>query len=62
VRCDGSRAASRPAAGDLVLLADPRLIAEPDLYVRGIDAGIARDLVQNGREALWDGPPLYPAA
>lgn len=33
-------AAARPAAGDLVLLADPRLVLEPDLY--GLAGGVAR--------------------
>jgi hypothetical protein len=35
-----------PTASDLVFLADPGLIAEPDLYIGGIDALLARDLVQ----------------
>ena len=32
VRRRGSRAAQRPAAGDLVLLADPGFVGEPDFY------------------------------
>jgi hypothetical protein len=32
VRCRGSRSASRPPPGDLVLLTDPGLVLEPDLY------------------------------
>src|ERR1700687_4367713 len=32
VRCRGPRAAPRPAPGDLVLLTDPGLVLEPDLY------------------------------
>jgi len=32
VRRRGSRAAQRPASRDLVLLADPGLVGEPDLY------------------------------
>jgi hypothetical protein len=47
-RRSGPRAALGPAAGEVVLLADPGLIAEPDLYVGRIDALVARDLVQNG--------------
>jgi len=34
-------ATPRPATGDLVLLADPGFVAEPDLYVAGIDATLA---------------------
>ena len=40
------RAALGPAAGDLVLLADARLVGEPDLYGVGSDALLARDLFQ----------------
>ena len=36
-------AAQGPAAGDLVLLADPGLVTEPDLYVAGIEPALARD-------------------
>ncbi len=36
-------AAQRPAAGDLVFLADPGLVSEPDLYVAGIECALARD-------------------
>ncbi len=42
-------AAQRPAAGDLVLLADPGFVAEPDLYVAGIAATLARDR----RQCRW---------
>ena len=48
VRCAGPRAALCPASCDLVLLADPRLVGEPDLYVGWVDALFARDLVQTG--------------
>ncbi len=41
-----------PAAGDLVLLPDPGLVAEPDLYGGGLDALFAGDLVQHGGEGL----------
>jgi len=47
-----SRAAPRPAPGDLVLLADPGLISEPDLYVGRGNALGARDVVQNGGEVF----------
>ena len=50
VRCAGPRAALCPASCDLVLLADPRLVGEPDLYVGWLDALFARDLVQAGAE------------
>ena len=35
-----------PTAGDLVLLADARLVGEPDLYGVGSDAPLAADLFQ----------------
>jgi len=41
-----------PAAGDLVLLADPRLVGEPDLYGFKIDALFASDLFQAGGKTL----------
>ncbi len=41
-----TRAAPGPAAGDLVLLADARLVGEPDFYGLGSDAVLAGDLVQ----------------
>jgi hypothetical protein len=47
-----------PTTGDLVLLADPGLVAEPDLYVTGIEATLACDRRQPCRPILWDGPPL----
>src|SRR3954452_9570441 len=45
-------AASGSAAGDLVLLPDPGLVGKPDLYRRGRDALLVRDLVQHGRETF----------
>ena len=45
-----ARAALGPTAGDLVLLADARLVGEPDLYRIGSDALLAPDLVQARRE------------
>ena len=41
-----ARATIAPSAGDLVLLADARLVGEPDLYRLGSDAVLACDLVQ----------------
>jgi hypothetical protein len=41
-----ARAALGPPAGDLVLLADARLVREPDLYGVGLDAFFAPDLRQ----------------
>jgi len=46
LRSRGPGALPGPAPGDLVLLADPGLVAEPDLYVAAVDALLARDLVQ----------------
>ncbi len=52
VRGGRARAASGPTAGDLVLLPDRGLIAEPDLHGVGLDALLAGDLVQHGGEGL----------
>jgi hypothetical protein len=41
-----ARAALGPTTGDLVLLADPRLVGEPDLYRAGIDSFFASDCFQ----------------
>ena len=41
-----TRSALGPTAGDLVLLADARLVGEPDLYGVGSDALLAADLFQ----------------
>ena len=41
-----ARAALGPAPGDLVFLANPRFVSEPDLYGAGIDAFFASDLCQ----------------
>ena len=52
----GPRAATGPAAGDLVFLPDPGLVLEPDLYrLAGSLAG--RDLRHSRGKVLWDGPP-----
>src|SRR4030095_9480941 len=42
----GPRPPSCPAPGDLVLLPDPGLVPEPDLYPVAIDPLVARDRVQ----------------
>jgi hypothetical protein len=44
----GPGAAPCPTAGDLVLLADTRLVGKPDFYVAGIDAFFLRDSLQTG--------------
>ena len=41
-----TRSAFRPSPGDLVLLADTRLVREPDFYVARIDALFPRDFLQ----------------
>ena len=43
-------AALSPAAGDLVLLADPCLVLEPNFYLVDIDRFFARDFIQ----ARWE--------
>jgi hypothetical protein len=45
---DGRLPPLRPATGDLVLLADPGFVAEPHLYIVGIDAPLVRDRRQCG--------------
>ncbi len=51
VRGAGPCPASGPAPRDLVLLADPGLVGEPEFYVVEGDALLARDL----RQAGWEG-------
>ena len=46
VRRRRPRSPSCPAPGDLVLLPDPGLVPEPDLYPVAIDPLVARDRVQ----------------
>jgi hypothetical protein len=48
--CRGPRAASGPASRDLVLLADPGFVLEPDLYGSGAREG-GFDLCQLGGKA-----------
>ena len=47
-----ARAAPGPSSGDRVLLADARLVCEPDFYGAGIDALFAPDLFQARGEAF----------
>ena len=49
--CTWASAALRPPAGDLVLLADPSLIREPDFYRVAVERLLARDCVQARGEA-----------
>ena len=54
LRSDGSRAAPGPPPGDLVFLANPGFISEPEFYVRAGDTLFVRNLVQTGGESfLW---------
>ncbi len=55
------RAPFGPSPGDLVFLADPGLVGEPDLYAIGIDAGFAPDLLQARGEAFLKSS-IAPAA
>ena len=48
----GAYAASGPAAGDLVFLADAGFIGEPDLYLGRGNAPLLRNLLQTGGEAF----------
>jgi hypothetical protein len=52
VRCRWAGAAPGPAPGDLVLLPDPGLIPEPNLYSRALEALLARDRVQTGGQSF----------
>ena len=54
-------AALRPAAGDLVLLADTSLVCEPDFYRVAADRLLARDCVQARGEAYGMARPSLPA-
>ena len=57
----GARSAQGPTPGDLVLLADARLVGEPDLYAIGVDAGFAPDLLQARGETFLKSS-IAPAA
>jgi len=52
VRRAGTAAAPGPAAGDLVLLADPGFISEPDFYVGGRNALLVGNGFQAGGETF----------
>src|SRR5215204_6269607 len=52
VWCRGPRPPPGPPPRDLILLADARLVREPDLYPARSDALLPRDLVQARREAF----------
>ena len=54
-------AALRPPAGDLVLLADPSLVLEPNLYRVAIDRLFARDFIQ-ARGELFLKSSMAPSA
>jgi len=56
-----TRAALGPPAGDLGLLADARLVGEPDLYGLGSEAVLARDLIQASGETVLKSS-IAPAA
>ena len=47
-----ARAAFGPSTCDLVLLADARLVAEPNLYVIGVEVPLLRDLLQERGEVF----------
>lgn len=61
VRCAGARPALRPSAGDLVFLADPRLVGEPDLYCGGLETFLARDVAESGGEFFFLNSSIAPA-
>ena len=56
-----ARAALGPSAGDLVLLADARLVCKPDFYGGGLDAFFMRDQRQALRETFLKSS-MAPAA
>jgi len=60
-RSRGPRAASCPAARDLVLLAEASFVAEPDFDLGGIDALLAGDLCQRLGE-LFLNASMAPSA
>ncbi len=62
VRGRGPGAAQRPATGDLVFLADSGLVAEPDLYVGGIEVSLVRDRRQRGEKVFFLKASIAPAA
>jgi hypothetical protein len=60
-RCAWAGAASRPATGNLVLLADTSLVGEPDFYRVAIERLCARDFFQTPCEAYGMARPSLPA-
>ena len=48
----GTRATLRPAAGDLVLLADSSLVREPDFYLVAIECFLMGDGIQASEETF----------
>ena len=48
----GTRATLRPTAGDLVLLADTRLVSEPDFYLVAVERFLTGDCIQAGGETF----------
>src|SRR5512134_2469464 len=56
VRRRGAGSLLGPAAGDLVLLSDPRFILPPQFYVGSGRQG-GPHLCQRGGKVLWNGPP-----
>jgi len=57
----GPRAASCPAASDLVLLAEAGFVAEPDFYLGDIDALLASDICQRLGELFLNASMAPPA-
>jgi hypothetical protein len=55
----GPSAAPCPTAGDLVLLAEARLVGKPDFYVAGIDTFLSRDSFQTGGETYGMARPSF---
>ena len=48
----GTRAALRPAASNLVLLTDSRLVREPDFYLVAVERFLTGDCIQAGGETF----------
>ena len=48
----GTRAAPGPAASNLVFLADPRFVGEPDFYLLAVDCLLVCDGIQARSEAF----------
>ena len=61
LRCRRARAPAAPAASDLVLLSDPRFVAEPDIYSVWVEPETVRNRVQDGWK-LFLNSSMAPAA